>query len=293
MVRWDFASELWRLQPCDAGLLAPGKTFWPRAIVWTAVLFGLTAVAFFASLQLPGWVTAFKSDDLACGLIIPAAMLVVYAVAVRLGELRPASELALTRAPLEIALGAVAGFAFIVLVLVLLWTQGFYEIGLGTWQRAWHYFVFNAYVSAVLEELAFRGILLRLFARMFGPLPALIISAALFGLAHVSHASPLVMLEIFLNGGLFLGLLYMVSGRLWLAIGAHVAYDFTEWSLMGVGDHDGLLVIRPAPGHPAWITGGTFGPDGSVLASFISLVLMVTILALSRHYATPGARAVN
>ena len=276
------SSGLWRLEFNGSGILAAGPNFWPRAVVWIIFLFGMTTLALFASFQLPDWLHLSRSYDYYCAVLIPAIAWIGYAIAVRFGERRSVSELSLRHAPMELLVGSIIGFGFISLVLFLLWALGLYTIALGHWGHTFRYFVFNAYVSALLEELAFRAILLRIFARMFGPLAGLIISAALFGLAHASHASLLAMVEIFVNGGVFLGLLYMVSGRLWLATGAHIGYDFTEWSIMGVGDKDGFLVVAPTPHYPAWLTGGEFGPDGSVLATIIGIVVGCAIL-LVRH----------
>jgi len=279
-------SRPWRIDSGKAGVLSPGRWFWARIVVWTVSLFGLAIGGLFVSLRLSSWLPIFARHDTAVALIIPAATLFVYALAVRIGECRPASELSLARAPLELAAGAAVGFAFISLALLLLWALGLYEIHWGHWRDAGHYFVFNAYISGVIEELAFRAILLRLLARMFRPLAGLLLSAALFGLAHASHASTIAILELIVNGGVFLGLLYAVSGRLWLAIGAHVAYDFTEWSLMGIGDRDGLLAVSPATHFPDWLTGGTFGPDGSLLTALVGALLTWSILLLRRRF--PG-----
>ncbi len=151
----------------------------------------------------------------------------------------------------------------------------------------------SAYVSAVLEELAFRAVLLRLLARMFGALQALILSSVLFGLAHASHASPIAMVELIINGGGIFGLLYLVSGRLWLSIGAHLAYDFTGWSLMGIGNNDGLLASTPVANAPAWLSGGSFGPDGSVLAVVVGALLMGAIAATYRRLIGLAARGLQ
>jgi membrane protease YdiL (CAAX protease family) len=274
-------TSMWQI-PGTGGILVPGRWFWPRAVTWTALLFALSIEAFFACYQLPDSFRILKPLRMLIALTLPVATLVVYALAVRFVERRSVTELALSRAPMELILGFVAGFVFITGTLLLLWAAGLYDVQRGTWRHVWGYFVYNSYISAVLEELAFRAILLRLFARMFGPLPALILSSAAFGLAHASHAPLAAVLEICLNSGMVLGLLYLVSGRLWLAVGAHLSIDFTEWSLMGVGDHDGLLQATPVPGHSAWLTGGNFGPDGSLLSSLVGVVLIVAILALKR-----------
>jgi hypothetical protein len=149
---------------------------------------------------------------------------------------------------------------------------------MGPLAALYNYFIFSAYVSAVLEELGFRAIVLRLTARVVGPVGGLIVSTVAFAAAHAGHASYPAVAQIAV-AGLVLGLLYMVSGRLWLSIGMHVGYDFTEWSVMGVGDKDGLLAVRPAQDISALLTGGAFGPDGSILTSAIGLFFIGGIIA--------------
>jgi hypothetical protein len=76
---------------------------------------------------------------------------------------------------------------------------------------------------------------------------------------------------------LVFGLLYVLSGRLWLGVGAHLGYDFTERPLMGVGDKDGPLVASPAPHASALLTGGSFGPDGSVFTALVGALFIAAI----------------
>lgn len=272
----------WRFDSGNTGVLAPGPWLWLRTLLWMVLLFSFATLAFFASLQLQEWVRLPAGSGYYRAIIIPALGVLIYAAAVRFGERRPVFELAPRTAPLELPAGFLVGFALISLVLVLLWALSLYDVGLGHWQHWSYYFVFNSYISAVLEELAFRAILLRLTARLFGPLTGLIVSAVLFGAAHASHASPVAIAQIVV-AGLVLGLLYVESGRLWLSIGAHLGYDFTEWSLMGVGDKDGALVISPAPHASAVLTGGNFGPDGSIFMTLVGLLFMAAILAIGAY----------
>lgn len=69
-----------------------------------------------------------------------------------------------------------------------------------------------------MEELGFRAILLRITARVFGPVPGLLISAVLFALAHAGYMSAFRAALLFINGGLLLGVLYLLSGSLWVSI---------------------------------------------------------------------------
>jgi hypothetical protein len=61
----------------------------------------------------------------------------------------------------------------------------------------------------------------------------------------------------------------------------HIGYDFTEWSIMGVGDKSGLLAISPVPGHSVLLTGGAFGPDGSIFAGLVGLLIIMGVLLVA------------
>jgi len=284
-------ANLWRLERSEKGILSPGPWFWPRTLIWLVALFTCAAFAFFASFQLRGWLHLSAGAKYYIAILIPAAALALYSLAVSVGEKRHARELALSDAVPCTLLGGVIGFVFMAMSLVLLWICHLNSVALGQWKDWFSYFVFNSYISAVLEELGFRAILLRLLARMFGPIPGLMISAVLFAVAHASHAPSVALALLAINGGMQLGILFMVSGSLWTPIGAHLAYDFTEWSLFGVGDKDGLLNVAPSPQHPAWLTGGTFGPDGSILSALVSLSIIAGVVAFSAFQANRKQRS--
>ena len=247
-----------------------------------AALFGFAFLAFFTALMLrewlhlPGWTTYLVA------ILVPAATLGVYAVAVKLGERRSTKELNLASAPFNLAMGGLVGFVFIAGAVAMLWALRLNVVAPGQWRDPCFYLVFSSYISAILEELAFRAIILRLVARVFGPVAGLIISSILFALAHASYAQPQAVLLLVINGGLLLGILYMVSGSLWTAIGAHTAYDFTEWSIFGVRNKDGLFQVTPVPHQALWLTGDSFGPDSSILSAFVSLALIALVLRVAR-----------
>lgn len=78
--------------------------------------------------------------------------------------------------------------------------------------------------------------------------------------------------------GLFFCLTVRRTGSLWFAVGFHAAFDWGETYLYSVPDSGTM-----APGHllsssfhgPAWLTGGTVGPEGSVLVFVMIAVLWV------------------
>jgi membrane protease YdiL (CAAX protease family) len=87
--------------------------------------------------------------------------------------------------------------------------------------------------AAVVEELFFRGLLLRALQRRMGTAPAVVVAAVLFGLSHLQDLTPeglaLVMVSLTALGGLF-GWLAVRYGRLGPAIVAHAT--FNAWTLL-------------------------------------------------------------
>jgi len=82
--------------------------------------------------------------------------------------------------------------------------------------------VFIAALAAVGEELLFRGVLQRLFIKIFkNHWTGIIIAAILFSAMHLQFYGFFPRLVL----GIMLGLLYWYSGSLWVAILAHFMYN--------------------------------------------------------------------
>ena len=83
-------------------------------------------------------------------------------------------------------------------------------------------------------------------------------------------------------GVMFCGL-YTLTGRLWVPIGVHAAWNLAQGYLFGAavsgGNLGGPIAVSTArAGAPTWLTGGTFGPEASLPA--LTLITAVTIAAL-------------
>lgn len=124
--------------------------------------------------------------------------------------------------------------------------------------------------SGVIEEIILRGLFFRMIEKWLGSWTALVLSAALFGLAHIANpnSSWLAAFAIALEAGILLAALYMLTRRLWAVIGLHMAWNFTQGGIYGVAvsgfESDGL--IRPIIGGPDLLTGGAFGAEASLPA---------------------------
>ena len=141
----------------------------------------------------------------------------------------------------------------------------------------------------LFEEFLFRGYTLYTLADGIGFWPAAIILSLVFGRVHLSNNG-----ENWAGvaGVLMIGLIFAFAvrrtGNLWLAVGWHASFDFGETFLYSV-PNSGLVFenhLSNASLHGArWLTGGSVGPDGSVV-SFVTM----GILALVIHVLYPAKK---
>ncbi len=89
-------------------------------------------------------------------------------------------------------------------------------------------FLFLGVLGPVAEEVFFRGFLLTALARSMGPIPAMVVSSAVFGAAHGNIA---VMIPLFVTG-LLLSWLYLRTRSIWPPAVAHIAQNVIALSLV-------------------------------------------------------------
>lgn len=151
-------------------------------------------------------------------------------------------------------------------------------------------------VVGAFEELAFRGYLFLRLAQSFNPWVAAIIMSLLFGAAHVSNSGESFSgIAMVIAYGLMACLAVWRTGSLWWVIGLHAAWDWGQSYFYGTADSGlaatgRLLVTHPA--GPAWLSGGSTGPEGSVLVFPALLVLALCALRFPprTRIAAPGLR---
>jgi membrane protease YdiL (CAAX protease family) len=132
------------------------------------------------------------------------------------------------------------------------------------------------------EEFFFRGYTQFTLASGIGFWPAATMVSAVFGAWHLGNKG-----ESFTGAanvfviGMFFCLTLRRTGDLWFAAGLHASFDWGQTFLFSVPD-SGIV----APGHllnsslhgPVWLTGGTVGPEGSVM-SFVVVALAAAIFS--------------
>ncbi len=135
------------------------------------------------------------------------------------------------------------------------------------------------FVAAFVEEIITRGIIFRITEESLGTWLAVVISALFFGLSHIFNpeSSWFAALCIAVEAGVLLAAAYITTRRLWLPIGLHFAWNFTQGGIFGVpvsgGRVDGIL--ESSLSGPERLSGGKFGAEASIFA-----VLVCTSMAI-------------
>ena len=120
--------------------------------------------------------------------------------------------------------------------------------------------------AALLEEVLVRGYPFAVLRRAWGALAALAITSVVFGLLHTMNAgaTPLSITLVTL-AGFFLGGVVIVTGSVWAAWAAHLAWNWTMAVLLHTAV-SGIPLATPdyrlVDAGPDWATGGPWGPEG-------------------------------
>ena len=270
----------------DAGVLAPGRLRPLRALGWMIAL--AAGVILISSLpSILGLRPIAPPARILVALLMSLVAIVAYAATIRRFERRVPMEVAVTAMTREGGLGLLIGLAMFAVVMLSLYAFGLYSIHAERWTN-WSLELTSAVQTGLIEELLLRAIIFRLLMRAFGPWPAIILSGALFGALHLAgpHATLVAGLAIALEAGCMLASAYLLTGRIWLPVGIHIGWNFAEGSIFSasVSGHDtggGLFVSAPSRGAPDILTGGTFGPEGSLSSIIVGLVLFCVFMILA------------
>jgi membrane protease YdiL (CAAX protease family) len=192
-------------------------------------------------------------------------------------ERRPLSELALPGMGRELGVGVLIGAGLYAVCETVLMVLGVYRItGLNS-PALMVPVIAMALSSGVFEELLFRGVLFRSVETWFGSWAALVASSLVFGLTHLINPEATLEGALFIavEAGILLAAAYMLTRRLWLSMGFHVAWNYTQsaiFSSIVSGNEAAQGLIRSTVDGPDFLTGGKFGLESSIL----SLVLCTT-----------------
>lgn len=192
-------------------------------------------------------------------------------------------------------------WGFVPLSILLLAMRAFHVFSFGElairgqqiliWGVLW---LFVFLMVGFLEEFLFRGYALHTLADGIGFWPAAILMAILFARGHMGNGGEtrlgIVATAFF---ALFAAATLRRTGDLWLAVGAHCGWDWAQSFFYGVPD-SGLKT----PGHllsphlsttaPVWLSGGSVGPEGSVLTLILWGAMFAVFLLVYRKRQEPA-----
>jgi membrane protease YdiL (CAAX protease family) len=186
--------------------------------------------------------------------------------------------------------GVLLGFLEISAVIGLIYAFGGYSFGplalhgvqVVHWAILW---ALCLTFVGLFEEFLFRGYTLFTLSSGIGFWPAAIVLSLLFAGVHLQNSGEgLVGVASVFVVGLLWCFTVRRTGSLWFAVGMHAAFDFGETFLYSVPDSGMVL-----PGHlsdatlhgPAWLTGGSVGPEASL---FDFVLLFIFFYVIHRLY---------
>jgi len=121
----------------------------------------------------------------------------------------------------------------------------------------------------LFEEYLLRGYTQFTLTRGIDFWPAALALSCVFGLIHLrNRGESWAGLAAVVFIGLFFCLTLRRTGNLWFAVGFHAAWDWGETFFYSVPDSGTIFpghLLQSSSSGPAWLTGGTVGPEGSVL----------------------------
>jgi uncharacterized protein len=248
-------------------------------VVFSMVASGATLEAFMPARGRTDLAELFAS------VVMTAFCVLGYMLFVRFIERKPLKDFALNGAVREWGFGVAIGTGVMVVVVGIIWALGGYRVTGYNGAEIFVGILSMAIISGITEEILLRGIIFRFLEQWLGSMAALALSALLFGVLHLGNpnSSWLAAFAIALEAGILLGAIYMVTRRLWAAIGLHMAWNSVQGGVFGVAvsgtDVKGLLISKPD--GPDIISGGAFGAEASLPAIIVCTMIGLYFLYLA------------
>lgn len=141
--------------------------------------------------------------------------------------------------------------------------------------------------AAAVEEISMRGYVQRVLEERYGPARAIGVTALIFALLHAGNpaffSGPGAFVGLIL-AGVYLGLAYHLTGRLYFPIALHLAWNLFEGPVFGfrVSGMATPSVFRLQQQGPALWTGGEFGPEAGMVLPVALLVHLPLLVYAAR-----------
>lgn len=261
-----------------------------RIVIGLALCLGIGLAAMLGMQQLLNQTTLPPSEkDPISGTVFAFLVCAVYILLYQRYEKRKITELSTPKLPQHLAAGVLLGggiAAAIVLiqylahVLTVTATRPFLPLLPTLW---------NIFVNATIAETLIIGVVFRITEDWLGSYLALAALFALFFLLHVTApgATPISAACVAMHAALLGCTAYIYTRSLWLPIAIHFAWDFSFAALYGASINGYTMddsLLATSTNGPDGITGGYFGPQGSIQAGLLCLLTGALLLHFSRKH---------
>lgn len=219
---------------------------------------------------------------------LATAGIAIYSAHAHFVERRAVCELGTQGMGRQLGAGLLMGAGLYAACELALIGLGIYRIeGLNPWS-----FLISAVAmavsSGVFEELLFRGVLFFSVEKWLGSWVALAVSSLVFGLTHLMNPQGTLEGALFIavEAGILLGACVMLTRRLWLGIGFHMAWNYTQQAIFSSivsGNEPQQGLIRSTVKGPDYLTGGSFGVESSVLALVLCTTTGIVMLVMAHR----------
>lgn len=144
--------------------------------------------------------------------------------------------------------------------------------------------LFYSGAAGIVEEMVFRGIIMKVMEKRFGKIVAILVPSMIFGLLHATGGMSIVDILILFIAGTSVGVMFSLityeNGSIWASAIVHVLWNIIivgDIFRIGVVDSSEAIYFYKLQKSSSFLTGGTFGIE----ASFVSVLgyILVSLLA--------------
>ncbi|MBK7225045.1 MAG: CPBP family intramembrane metalloprotease [Saprospiraceae bacterium] len=221
------------------------------------------------------------------GIVASSSVLLVYYYFHQWYEKRKITELSTNNFGKNLFLGIAIGFVLLCLTVLVIALFGVFMIlSVNSWSTMIIPFTVALSV-AIFEEILMRGIIFRISEEKLGSVIALAISSIVFALLHIANPNGTVLSGLcVLVAGFLFGLAYIYKRNLWLPIAIHFSWNFMQSGIFGAvtsgNEKTSSLLTTEISGNNL-ITGGLFGPEGSIQAVIFCLIASLLLYQMSKN----------
>jgi len=228
------------------------------------------------------------------GILVSTAAVSTYIIFFKKYDRRSITEFASKGLVGNLMMGALVGFVLQSSVILVIYLSDSYKV---LFVNPISYILIPLalmFTVAIIEEILVRGIIFRLLEEKLGSYWALSISSVIFGALHLANANSTVLSTLCITtAGFMLGAAFIYKRNLWFPIALHFAWNFAQSGIYGAitsGNEKTTGWLTAEINGPDFITGGAFGPEGSIQATVICLIATLVLLYLSYKKNTLVAR---